>query len=116
MAIGLLGWGDERVMKIEKMEDDEPKPVGVASKAVALFILALAMVASFFGGASQAKTQSEQLGRAFGPVLLCLIVIGIFSLGKRFRTEAARWKIVFYVSLISLIVQVLEFFKTVGPR
>lgn len=42
-------------------------------------------------------------GRLLGPILVTLIIFGLFQIFKKFRSQRARWLIVFWVNALLLL-------------
>ncbi len=95
---------------------DNPQSIGLFFKAVSLVFLLLALGASFLLGLFRTQDVSELIGFTISPLFSCLLLIAIFSIGKRFRTASARYKIVFYSSLIIFLVQMFNFLAIVGSK
>jgi len=49
------------------------------------------------------------IGSLVTPLLVGTIVVLLFQIGKRFRTQRSRWKIVLWVTSFLLVTKVLHF-------
>jgi len=49
------------------------------------------------------------IGSLVTPLLVCTIVVLLFQIGKRFRTQRSRWKIVLWVTSFLLLTKLLHF-------
>ncbi len=90
--------------------------IGPWFKASTLFLLLLALCASFLTGLLRTQNIPELIGYLVGVLLLYLILVAILSIGKRFRTASARYKIIFYSSIVVVLVQALSFVAIIGSK
>lgn len=66
-------------------------------------MLGAAVLLGFLRGVRQTGNTSYAIGAAFSPVLLCLVVIAILSIGRRFRNPRSRMQIVLWTSAVHLV-------------
>jgi chromate transport protein ChrA len=81
---------------------DRLKP-GKALTTLAILMLGATCVLGFLRGMRQTGNTSYALGAGLSPVFLCLIVIAVMSIGRRFRNPRSRMQIVLWTSAVYLV-------------
>lgn len=95
-------------------EGESEQSVGRLFKAVTMLLLVLAMLVGFLLGASRTRNTAEQIGAGASPVVWCLIILAVFSIWKRGRTQKTRYRIVFCCSLLFLFVDTMNLLAVAG--
>ena len=95
----------------EKIGDLVDRALGVPSprrKRITVAVVVVSFAVCSLAGYLQGRNNMfELLGSGLTPTILSLVFVAFASIAKRFRTIAARYRILLYTSLFFLIIESL---------
>ncbi len=99
---------------MESESSNNPRP-GSGLVAAAALALVVACLAGFATPDKNSGGIPYLLGTLSAPIILCLIIVGLFSIGKQFRNSRSQTKIVLWTSLVMILSTCAKLAKQISP-